>query len=310
MRTSKGFSNIAVVGEVRLEARSAARPWTGLLLGGHGRCRALAVAALTLLAWGHPAPGQACGSLYVGRNFSEASPPPSPPDSNGELLRSDERSNGAPDADPPFVIMREYLAAGPAAAGATFCSAGTVNAVNYYGDGSYDFTVYALSLVSSNPAQNERTFTVDSEQTFTGDATTKGVHKLSADFAVGAGDFLAFAGIGPYLLRSDVAGSDATYGSLSLPNSFDAIPPTAGETFTVGVHNDTQATYAYIPFASPGRYYGIGVFYTPTAPADTLAVSDHSIAAPEPSAWAMMLIGFAGLGFVRYRRWTPRQLWS
>jgi hypothetical protein len=214
--------------------------------------------------------------------------------------------------------MREYFATGPGASGATFCSAGTVNAVNYYGNGSYDFTVYALSLVGSNPAQKEQTFTVVSEQTFTGDATTKGVHKLSADFAVGAGDFLAFAGIGPYLLRSEAAGFDATYGSPSLPNTYVAIPPTAGETFTVGVHGDAQATYDYIPPQSPGpglapssgRYYGLGVFYTPTAPADTLAASNHSFAAPEPSAWAMMLIGFAGLGFAGYRRWMPRQLWN
>ena len=218
-----------------------------------------------------------------------------------------ERANGAPDADPPFVIMREYLAAGPAASGATSCSAGTVNTVKYYGDGSYDFTVYALSLVGSNPAQKEQTFTVVSEQTFTGDATTKGVHNLSADFAVGAGDFLAFAGIGPYLLRSYAAGSDATYESSSMPNTFVAIPPIAGQTFTVGVHLDAQVTYDYINNgAATGRYYGIGVYYTPTGPADTLAVSDHSFAAPEPSTWAMMLIGFAGLGFARYRRWMPR----
>jgi hypothetical protein len=26
-------------------------------------------------------------------------------------------------------------------------------------------------------------------------------------------------------------------------------------------------------------------------------------AVPEPSTWAMMAIGFAGLGFVRYRLW-------
>jgi hypothetical protein len=35
----------------------------------------------------------------------------------------------------------------------------------------------------------------------------------------------------------------------------------------------------------------------------SLTVSDHVVAAvPEPSTWAMMLLGFAGIGFVAYRR--------
>ena len=35
----------------------------------------------------------------------------------------------------------------------------------------------------------------------------------------------------------------------------------------------------------------------------TLTVSEHGVAAvPEPSTWAMMLLGFAGVGFVAYRR--------
>jgi hypothetical protein len=32
------------------------------------------------------------------------------------------------------------------------------------------------------------------------------------------------------------------------------------------------------------------------------AVADLAAGAPEPSTWAMMLIGFAGLGFTAYRR--------
>ena len=33
---------------------------------------------------------------------------------------------------------------------------------------------------------------------------------------------------------------------------------------------------------------------------DTLVVSQGSV--PEPSTWAMMLLGFAGLGFLSYRQ--------
>jgi hypothetical protein len=34
----------------------------------------------------------------------------------------------------------------------------------------------------------------------------------------------------------------------------------------------------------------------------TLTVSDHVAAVPEPSTWAMMLLGFAGVGFAAYRK--------
>jgi hypothetical protein len=92
--------------------------------------------------------------------------------------------------------------------------------VLFYGGGSYDFTVYALSLVGSNAAQNEQTFEVVSDETFTGDAKVTGLHNLSANFAVGAADFLAFAGLGPYYTQrpNNAIGSDATYASSSEPN--------------------------------------------------------------------------------------------
>ena len=41
--------------------------------------------------------------------------------------------------------------------------------------------------------------------------------------------------------------------------------------------------------------------YTFTIPNDTV-VLDISAAVPEPSTWAMMILGFAGIGFMAYRR--------
>jgi hypothetical protein len=38
----------------------------------------------------------------------------------------------------------------------------------------------------------------------------------------------------------------------------------------------------------------------------TIAVAPSLVAAPEPSTWAMMLLGFAGLGFAGYRRARAR----
>jgi hypothetical protein len=46
---------------------------------------------------------------------------------------------------------------------------------------------------------------------------------------------------------------------------------------------------------------GVPIDFTTNFPTITL-VSSVNTAAPEPSTWAMMLVGFAGLGFVGYRR--------
>jgi hypothetical protein len=40
-------------------------------------------------------------------------------------------------------------------------------------------------------------------------------------------------------------------------------------------------------------------------PVNSLSFDFSIFVVPEPSTWAMMLLGFAGLGFVGYRR-TPR----
>jgi hypothetical protein len=245
----------------------------GLLLG----------VALAALCAGS-APGVA--QTYVGNDFSP-----------GSSLLTALETDGYKDLAPPLVILQEYNPSGPATSGAIFGSAGTVTDVSYYGGfsggGKYDFTVYALQLNSTNAAQNELTFTVVGDETFSGTVPFQGVHNLSAHFSVGAGDYLAFAGIGPFYPQApnDAVGSDATYETLSTPNT--ATPPTAGQTFTVGVHGDASATYDYISdvHGNQGRSYGIGVTYTPL-----------QTSIPEPSTWAMLIVGFAGLGYLGWRR--------
>jgi hypothetical protein len=207
----------------------------------------------------------AAAQTYVGNDFS-----------TGTSLLTALQSDGYKDNVAPFVILQEYNPSGPATSGAIFTSAGTVNDVSFYGGfsggGKYDFTVYALQLDSSNAAPNEQTFTVVSDETFSGTVPNQGVHTLptnpGVDFTVGAGDYLAFAGIGPFYPQqpNDAVGSDATYESSSKPNTFTAIAPTARQTFTVGAHGDANATYDYGPdtTSNQGRSYGIGVYYTPT----------------------------------------------
>jgi hypothetical protein len=51
--------------------------------------------------------------------------------------------------------------------------------------------------------------------------------------------------------------------------------------------------------AGPGVY---GVVVWADGAGDYTSASGLSLAAPEPSTWAMMVLGFAGLGFAGYRK--------
>ncbi len=235
-------------------------PFSMIGIAAVSRQRLLLGSALAALCAGAvPAAAQ----TLVGNDFSA-----------GTSLLAALQSDGNKDNVAPFVILQEYNPSGPATSGAIFGSAGTVNQVSFYGGfsggGKYDFTVYALQLDSSNTALNEQTFTVVNDQNFFGSVPFQGVHTLNAmtGFTVGAGDYLAFAGIGPFYPQqpNDAVGSDATYESASKPNTFTAIPPTKGTPFTVGAHGDANATYDYGPdtTGNQGRSYAIEVDYTPT----------------------------------------------
>jgi len=176
-------------------------------------------------------------------------------------------SGGAADGSPPFVILGEYSPAGPLGSSTITLPAGTVQDVKFYG-GNYDFTLYALSLVGSGPFPNEQTFHVAAAETFVGSASA-GIQTLAVSgFSVAAGELLGFSGIGPFYPQSpnDAVNSDATYGTGVL--SFAAVPPTLGQTLSVGVTTDPLATYDYIPdvFGNQGRTYSIGVDVSTTVP--------------------------------------------
>jgi hypothetical protein len=100
-----------------------------------------------------------------------------------------------------------------------------------------------------------------------------------------------------------------TYDNLFWPGG---APPTAsaypgagsvldiyGLMFTVGADTAIDLYSSGIGFASPGLEFGAVI-----ANHDTLldSVSNIALSTPEPSTWAMMVLGFAGLGFAGYRK--------
>jgi hypothetical protein len=100
-----------------------------------------------------------------------------------------------------------------------------------------------------------------------------------------------------------------TYDNLFWPGN---APPTAsaypgagsvldiyGLMFTVGAGTAVDLYSNGVGFAPPGSEFGAVI-----ANHDTLldSVSDIALSTPEPSTWAMVVLGFAGLGFAGYRK--------
>jgi hypothetical protein len=219
------------------------------------------------------------GTVYVGNSLS----------STGQEDSS---------SSPPFVILGEYDSTGPLGTSSITLPTGTVQDVKFYG-GNYNFTLYALSLVSSGPGANEQTFHVVDSESFSGSASP-GIQTLSVSgFSVTAGDLLGFAGVGPFYPQTanDALNSDATYGSGG--SSFTATPPGASSTFSVGLFGDTSANYTYINdfFGNQGRTYSIGV-----------DVSTSVVGAVPDSASTLLLAGsmMATLAALRRRCFTTR----
>lgn len=177
--------------------------------------------------------------------------------------------DGGEDDTPPLVILGEYSTNSPLSSSTVTTPAGNVQAVLFYG-GSYSFTLYALAYAGTGSHANEQRFTVVSSTNISGTFSTVQAQTVQiSNFPVNSGDFLAFAGTGPYYAQNtntDQLNLDATYENSTNVGSFKATPPAANSTFSVGIHQDTNTTYDYITnqFNNQGRIYAIGVDICPT----------------------------------------------
>ena len=100
------------------------------------------------------------------------------------------------------------------------------------------------------------------------------------------------------------------------PNPPNVVVDTVGFSFGVGDGSTSYNIYEDGGNYTPGDYYACGTLYCiitgatdnsgiiaetdPFTSLDSLTLT--LVPVPEPSTWAMMLIGFVGLGFVSYRK--------
>jgi hypothetical protein len=149
----------------------------------------------------------------------------------------------------------------------------------------------------------------DSSVSATGTFTTNSINDLiisgSGTFSIGA---VAFQASTLFPATADTAGLssdnvfpiDFTYGVLfhgSTDTNFYAniFAPT-GQTLGIGVND------AWFSATENGQYLSGSLNFLPVC-SNCVADGKLTIAAvPEPSTWAMMILGFLGLGFMAYRR--------
>ena len=101
---------------------------------------------------------------------------------------------------------------------------------------------------------------------------------------------------GPSSFASDGAdASSGSGGSFGVNSHFEWLLVPEG--YTSGTSLNSSSTFGGYTFASLGLTPGSYVYSWDDS--STLTIN---IGVPEPSTWAMMLLGFAGLGFARYRK--------
>jgi PEP-CTERM motif len=98
-------------------------------------------------------------------------------------------------------------------------------------------------------------------------------------------------------LTLDLTDSSSIHHTLTVPN-------------TIGSGGSTSGSILYFGFYDTGLTYTSVSFNNNSGGADLFAFDDFSVGSleqvspsvPEPSTWAMMILGFAGIGFMAYRR--------
>jgi len=167
-----------------------------------------------------------------------------------------------------------YEFSGSAPAGSTFTlGAGTIQNVAIPGVAAVPFGITGNYLAVGN--------TTGSSFTFTGNLTSFGLLWGSVD----AYNTITFSGSAPSV-------------------SFTGNSVLAADSALVAGSQGANGT-TYVNFSGFGTGYNT-VTFTSTSPAfelDNVAFTTSSVGAvPEPGTWAMMVLGFAGIGFLAYRR--------
>jgi hypothetical protein len=152
-------------------------------------------------------------------------------------------------------------------------------------------TVYSNNNTAYGTSSSTASLTVDGGYYSASAQSINGVTTLSSQTGAGAsGTIAAGSGANSFVMNGSVQG----YGG----NEFAVVMSVLVSTQQTGPLTGLASTY-FDPF------FFIDPTFAAANPEYSLSFSSgigNVNAVPEPSAWAMMILGFAGIGFVAYRR--------
>ena len=130
---------------------------------------------------------------------------------------------------------------------------------------------------------------------------------LAAGPTVGQPATLTFTTPVDYL--SFVWGSPDTYNLLTITTSLGSIQTFTAAGLGFPVTNGDQSFSQYVQFSATTGDFITSATFTNVPSTDAFETANYSItqAVPEPATWAMMLIGFGGIGYSMRRRRNLQQ---
>lgn len=207
-----------------------------------------------------------------------------------------------------FTVKRSILLFGALVAGGVAMGGQAANAaivsdlVTFSASG---FTSAFGDPVPTDPVTGSFTITFDPTQTYTDQ--TIGITLKTLNISLGSALAFDYSPTG----NGNGAADELVVGGLQAGAGAVYLSPTVYDDFYLHILTySSTPTFQQLGYTTSSAIADTNYFYTdlPNSGAGSVTVTPITGATPEPATWAMMLAGFAGLGFLGYRRTAKARL--
>jgi hypothetical protein len=201
-------------------------------------------------------------------------------------------------------VKRSLLLLSALVAGAATAGAGAANAALVHDLVTFTATDFTVGIppgpVPVDPVTGSFTISFDPTQTYTDE--TAGITLKSLNISLDSALSFNYSPTAtPSLLADELVVGGVNDGACCI----DTGPPIPENDFYLHIYTFTaNPTFQQLGYAVAGG----GYFFTAEATGSVTVTPINTPVVPEPATWAMMLAGFAGLGFLGYRRTVKARL--